>query len=479
MDTNQYLIAFGIYFLALVLIEIITCHKRMSATQFMTGNRSLNFWVTAFSAHSADMSSWLFMAFPMAIFTQGLPMAWIASGLIIGMGMNWHYIAPKLRLATEYYNNLTLPGFFGSRFHDNNGHLRLLCSVVMIVFLSYYLVAGLTAIGLILETLFQLDYKKGICIAALIMVIYTSLGGFIAVAWMDFFQGLFLLSALILVPLIAYNNLLVEGWLSITQEAQFNELPLHLFPHSLEEGLSILAVAMAWGLGYFGMPQILCKFMGIDNPKEIYKSKILGISWLTLILSGAIISALIGVGAFSGQLENPELVFINLCTHSLFPLATGFVLCAIVAATLSNMDSQALVISSIITDDLYNGFLKKERKEREMSIISHLSIFIVSIFALYHAYEHKHTIYDTIFYAWTGLGCSFGPLVIMSLYYEKTSRNGAFAGVTTGALFTFLYPALAPVWLQAALPAMIPGFFLSLFMIWLVSQIYSDTHSST
>lgn len=466
---DPFFVSFIIYFIFLLAIGLIAHRKHTSAADFMVGARSLNFWVTALSAHASDMSSWLFMGLPMIVFMKGLPAIWIALGLLGGMFVNWHYIAPKLRVATERYNSFTLSAFFESHFRDQSGVLRLLSASLMLIFLTHYLSAGLISLGVLFESLFQVDYMLGIFIATAVMLAYTSLGGFVAVAWADFFQGIFLLIMILIVPTVAYREL-SGGWDSIVSCAANRQVSLNIFPHSLGEAWSLLTLALSWGLGYLGMPQVLSKFMGIRSPSEIYKAKILGLSWQLLSLLAATASGLVGIAYFCQGIDNAELVFVKMCTSLFSPLMAGLVLCAILAATISTMDSQILVISGIITDDFYDNFFNRQKNEKKMLLVSRLSICAVSIAALLIASSRSTTIYDSVFYAWTGLGCSFGPLMLSSLYAKTLNRNGAIAGICTGGLFGLLYPKLASPELLELLPTMIPGFLASLVAIHLVSR---------
>lgn len=465
---NQSLfIAFGVYFSILLLIGLLAHRKDTSAEDFIVGSRSLNYWITALSAHASDMSSWLFMAFPMAVFTQGLPAVWIALGLLGGMFINWHSIAPKLRVATERYNNFTLSGFLESRFEDGSGVLRLLSASMMLFFVTHYLAAGLISLGFLFESLFQMDYVVGICIATCVMLAYTSFGGFVAVAWVDFFQGIFLLLMIIVVPSVAYTK--IDGWAAIEKCAQVRQLSLHLFPETKAQVLSTLALTCAWGLGYFGMPQVLTKFMGIRRVEDIKKAKRLGMSWQLLSLLAATATGLVGIAFFCEGLSNPELVFVDMCIACFPPLLSGFILCAVLAATISTMDSQILVVSAIITKDFYDTLFRHRHTGKELLFVSRLSIFAVAALAFCIALSKNATVYDTVFYAWTGLGCSFGPVMLMALHAPRSNRYGAIAGILTGGLFAFFYPYWASSELQAQVPAMIPGFALSMLVIYVVS----------
>jgi sodium/proline symporter len=462
--------AFIAYFSLLLIIGLIFHHKQMSSSDFIMGNRSLNFWLVAISAHASDMSAWLFMAFPMTIFMLGLPHIWIALGLIIGMFINWQFVAPKLRSMTEKYNCYTLSSFFEKRFNDHTGKIKLLSAIVLIIFLTHYLSAGLIAMGYLLESLFGLNYMLGLSVALLVVVIYTFFGGFTTVAWTDLFQGIFLLFMIILVPIFAYNR--IGGWDQIVQIAQQRNIPITFTSSgSIDSFITIFSLALGWGLGYFGMPHIITKFMGLKHTSEMHKSKWLGMTWQVIALSCAAIIGLIGIAYFPQGLEKPEMIFVEMVKDLFHPFIAGFILCAVIAANMSTMDSQILVCSSIISEDLFRHFSKKTATDRQVLWISKLSVIAISVIALLIAFNKSSTILDTVLYSWSGLGSAFGPLVLMSLYSKKINLYGALAGIVVGTFVAMIWPSINPLITKYQILPMIPGFFLSAFSIFVVSRI--------
>lgn len=469
MQHYYLVISFFAYFCILLCIGLYFHKKQTSSTDFILGSRSLNFWLTALSAHASDMSAWLFMAFPAAVYTGGLPKTWIAWGLIIGMYINWQFIASRLRTATEKYNANTLSTFFERRFADNSGIVRLLTAVIALFFLASYVAAGLIAMGLLFESVFGINYYIGLSVAMLVVVIYTLIGGFVTVAWTDLFQALFLLVVLIFVPIYAYFHL-PHGWQSITETASSLGIPLSFFKDT--SSLSILeSIFLAtWGLGYFGQPHIVTKFMGIKNVSDMYKSKYVGMTWLILTLIGATAIGVIGIPFFNNQLNDPQLVFINMVTQLFHPLLTGFILCAILAANMSTMDSQILVCASIISEDFYKGIFKRSASPKELLFISRLGLVLTAAAALIIAYNKSSTVLDAVRYAWAGLGCSFGPLMLMSLYSKSANRYGAIAGILTGGIITATWQTYSKQLLGYDIPTEIPAFTVSLLSIYFVSK---------
>ncbi|PJD98263.1 MAG: sodium:proline symporter [Parachlamydia sp.] len=459
------LAAFFAYFAILLTIGLLA-HKRLkSSADFILGNRSLNFWLTALSAHASDMSAWLFMAMPAAILIGGLSQSWIAFGLLIGMFLNWQLVAKKLRQETEKYNSYTLSSYFESRFHDRSGIIRLLTATMALIFLTCYLSAGMIAMGRLFESVFGIDYYIGLTIAMLVVVFYTSFGGFTTIAWVDLFQALFLLVIIILVPILAYMQL-PDGLNTVYQAAAAQEIPLGFFQReSIYSYITTLFLILGWGLGYFGMPHILTKFMGIKNPEEINKSKYLGMSWQIIALIGSVAIGFVGIGFFGDPLENSELVFIDMVKVLFHPFSAAFIVCAILAANMSTMDSQILVCGSVLSEDIYKHMFRSYASQKELLLVSRIGVVVISCISLGIAFSNNSSILDAVLYAWSGLGCSFGPLVLVSLYSKHANRNGAIAGIIFGGVTAGIWPLINRHFIEIPIPPMVPGFAASLLSI--------------
>lgn len=465
--------AFLLYFGVLLAIGIIFHRKQTTSSDFIVGNRSLSFWLVAISAHASDMSAWLFMAFPMSIFVLGLYRVWIALGLLIGMFLNWHFVAPRLRTMTETYRCNTLSSFFEKRFNDKSGIIRVISALVMVIFLTHYLSAGLIAMGNLFESLFGLDYYLGLSITILVVVFYTFIGGFTTVAWTDLFQGIFLLLVILVVPFIAFYK--IDGWKQILEVAQNQQIPLSWMPEgNFDTIFTVLSLVLGWGLGYFGMPHIITKFMGIKDVKEMYKSKWLGMSWQLLALAAAAFVGVVAIGYFPNGLDNPELVFVEMVKDLFHPFVAGVILCAIIAANLSTMDSQILVCGSMMSEDLYVPFHHTRPTDRRILWFSKFSVIIISLIALILSFNRSATVLDTVLYSWSGLGSAFGPLVLMSLYSTTTNRYGAMAGIIVGTFVAMIWPTLNPMLTKYEILPMIPAFSLSALSIYLVSMVTQD-----
>lgn len=464
------LLAMIIYFMILLMIGFISYRRIHSAADFIIGNRSMNYWLTALAAHASDMSSWLFMGYPAAVFQHGLIAAWTGIGLIGCMLLNWQFIAPKIRVATEQFNSLTFSSFFESRLADTTGIIRVVSAMILVVFYTIYIAAGLTGLGDLLNVLFEIQYSIGVLIGIFIVIPYVFSGGYLTLAWIDLFQGIFLMCVIIATPLYLLPG--VGGFAGINATLTAQKLASSLLPDfSNATLLSIISMALGWGLGYFGQPHIVTKFMGIKNVSEISKSKWIGMSWMTLSLSAATLVGVVGVTYFkNGGLSNPEQLFIEMVKNTFHPFIIGFVLCAVLAATINAMSSQVLVLSSSLTEDFYKRIFRKDATSKELLFVSRLGVIIVAMIAYIIAFRKTSTIYNLVQYAWSGIGSSFGPLVILSLYSRQINKYGAWAGILSGGLISGIWPYFNKLF-GIDLSPLLPGFLSSFLLIVLISYL--------
>lgn len=462
------LLAVGLYFSVLLFIGIASRKKNTTAQDFVLGSRKLNFWVTAISAHADDMSSWLFMAFPMAIFLSGPYKLWVGIGLILGMYFNWHIIAPRLRRETEHYDSNTLSSFLERRFGDTSGIIRNISAIMILFFMTYYFSSGLVATGRLFETLFGIDYYFGISFAILIMVSYVFSGGFVSVAYADFAQGIFLLAMIILVPIYAVFHMGdVSNLFTVVKESGRS---LALIPDfSFTALFAIFSLSAGWGLGYFGQPHILTKFMGIRNVDDLKKSKYLGMTWQVLALFFAAMVGLLGIVFFKDGLDKPEMIFVEMTKALFSPFATALIICGIFSANLSTMDSQILVCATVMSEDFYKRILRKTASAKEMLTVSRISVLLFAGVAFYMAYGQSATIMSIVEYAWSGLGSAFGPVILTALYSKTVNRYGVIAGISTGGIISAVWPTINPFVTSIQIVPLIPGFFISLGVIYAVS----------
>lgn len=451
------LIAFAIYLSILLVIGFIAYQRSKNSADFTLGGRSLGPWVTAIAAHASDMSGWLFMGFPAVIYATGTLQIWTAVSLVFFMYLNWKIIAPRIRVLTEKYNALTLPTFFEKHFNDVKGTLRITSAMFCLFFFTVYISANLITMGRLFESAFGLSYPIGICIGVLV-VFYVLLGGFLSISWIDFFQGLFLLVAIIFVPCYAIFALPPQAapagiWTTITNFAAENNRSLNFFPELNSHDLLIVLSEIIWGLGYFGQPHIITKFMGIRDVTSIKKAQWIGLSWQIITLSAAVLVGFVGMLYFPQGLLNNDFIFINLVQKLLPTMLAGFVLCAILATSINVMGAQVLVSASVLSEDLFGPFFHT-LNDKVIMHISRLSILGICGVSLLIAYLNPHIgIFGLVKYAWTGLGCTFGPLMLASVCGMRTTNKGAFYCILTGGGAAALWPLLS-----TPIPAMIPGF---------------------
>lgn len=456
------LLALLIYLMALLSIGLFSAKKSRSSSNFILGNRGLSYWVTAISANASDMSVWLFMGLPMVVYKEGLFHIWTALGLIFFMFLNWHLVAKKLRAATEQSDSLTLFTFFERRLGQKARSIRVLGAIFATLFLTIYISSGITGMGYLFESIFGLDYTLGCSISILVIMAYLSLGGFTAICYTDFAQGIFLLFVIILVPALVFFSPIEHAHnLAALNEA----LAAPIIPRDLSQVFSALTLAFGWGLGYFGQPHILNKFMAIKNPDDLNKSKWLGTCWQVLALGAAVVSGLAAHYFFASVHHNPELIFVDMVKSIFNPFLASFILCAILAATLSTVDSQVLVVASVIAEDFYKALWGKKAVDKKVLLVSRLAALFTCLVALGIALLKISSIFDMVYYCWVGIGSSFGPLVIASLYFKQLTKNAALFGMLVGGLVGTFW-----VFFGFSISATLPGFFSGLLTIWVLSS---------
>ena len=426
------LTAFIAYLIVLMSIGVFFYLRTKSLSDYILGGRGLNPWVAALSAGASDMSGWLLLGLPGAMYAGGMNNIWIAIGLSMGAYLNWQFVARRLRQYTEVANDsITLPDYLENRFNDSSRILRVISAIVILVFFTIYVTSGLVGGAILFEETFGLNYQLALWIGSLIIVSYTFLGGFMAVSWTDFLQGILMFLALILVPLFVIQTL--GSWGEVVARA--GEIDLEYL--DAFSGMTLLSIIslMAWGLGYFGQPHILARFMAIRYPKDTPTAQMVGMTWMVLGLFGAIFTGFAGIAYFANApLENSETVFIALVQVLFNPWIGGVLLAAILSAIMSTVDSQLLVCSSAIVEDFYKQILRKDAKRRELVWIGRFSVIILALIATSLAANPENKVLDLVAYAWGGFGASFGPIVLLSLFWRRLTRNGALAGMVTGAV---------------------------------------------
>jgi len=427
------LITFIAYFIVLLGIGFCFYRKSASITDYLLGGRRMGSWVTALSAQASDMSGWLLMGLPGAIYLSGMGKTWIPIGLFIGTVLNWKLVSTRLRIYTQKTNSITLPCFLEARFRDPTGLIRVISVVITLGFFAIYASSGLVASGLLFESSFGVSFNKAVIIGGLIIVAYTFLGGFLAVCWTDFLQGTLMVVAIVVVPAIAYHA--VGGAAEIEKAIDLKKVSLSLMPQgaSLPVAVCMIVSGIAWGLGYFGQPHILVRFMGIDSPAKLRKSGAIAIAWVFVSLTGAVAVGLIGIAMFEKLRDKEEQkVFIYMIDKLFNPWIGGILLAAILSAIMSTIDSQLLVSSSALSQDVYRKTLRKGASQKEIVWVGRGCVIVTFIVALVIALVCDSTVLAIVAFAWGGLGAAFGPLVLFALFSRKTSWQSALAGMTIG-----------------------------------------------
>ncbi|MGJ8729975.1 sodium/proline symporter PutP [Listeria aquatica] len=460
----------GVYLLLMVAIGIYAYRKTNDMSDYMLGGRSLGPAVTALSAGAADMSGWMIMGLPGAIYSTGLATAWLALGLVLGCYLNYIIVAPRLRVYTEVAkDSLTLPDFFKNRFQDKSNVLRVTSGLILIIFSTLYVTSGIVSGGKLFESTFGAQYLTGVLITMGIVVIYTFIGGFLAVSLTDFVQGALLLLALVVVPIVTLTNIGAgEGVKVYHQIVGANP---DFF--NIVTDVSILTIIgyLAWGLGYAGQPHIIVRFMAIKSHKQMKSARRYGVSWMIVNMLGSMGAGLTGLFYFKQQgltLADPETVFLKLADVLFNPYITGFILAGALAAIMSTISSQILVASSSLVNDLLLLLFKKKASSSQKVLYSRLAVLLVSIAATVLAFMPNKTILEIVGYAWAGFGSAFGPMIIFSLYWKRMTKEGAVSGMLTGGIVVVIWIVSG---LSSWLYEMVPGFLLSCLAIIIVSKL--------
>ncbi|MEP1740407.1 MAG: sodium/proline symporter PutP [Kangiellaceae bacterium] len=461
------IISLALYFIVMLGIGLYAFKTtEQDSSGYLLGGRQLGPAVTALSAGASDMSGWMVMGLPGAMYLTGLSSAWIAIGLTVGAYINYIIVAPRLRMYTELASDsITLPEFFENRFEDKTRLLRIISSVVIIVFFTVYTSSGVVGGGKLFESSFGLSYELGLYVTAGVVVTYTLFGGFLAVSMTDFVQGCIMFVALIMVPVVVLYEF---GSYSDIQQAIAEVDPSRMDWVAGTSALGIIS-ALAWGFGYFGQPHIIVRFMAIRSVKDIKVARRIGMGWMVLALVGAILTGFFGIAYVSKNeipLADAETIFIVLSQVLFHPLIGGFLLAAILAAIMSTVSSQLLVTSSSLTEDFYKAFLKKDASEKELVLIGRICVAAVALIAIFLAHNRDSSILQLVSNAWAGFGAAFGPLIVLGLYWKRMTFAGALAGIVVGA-------STVLIWIYA--PLSIDGQSLSSYIYEIVPGVLFST----
>ncbi|MDO5686730.1 MAG: sodium/proline symporter PutP [Neisseria sp.] len=472
---NPMYVTFAVYLITVLLIGMAAYYATRNFGDYILGGRRLGSFVTAMSAGASDMSGWLLMGLPGAIYIAGLSKAWIAIGLTVGAYFNWLLVAGRLRVHTEFNNNaLTLPEYFAQRFGEHGKLLKVIAASIILIFFTLYCASGVVAGARLFQSLFNLDYTTAMWLGAGATILYTFIGGFLAVSWTDTIQASLMFFALLVTPIMVYLSLggAAEVNLAISAAAATSGKEYS----SLFFGTGIIGIisAAAWGLGYFGQPHILARFMAADKVSSLKKARRIGMTWMILCLAGAVAAGYFGIAYFTTHPEhatvmegNPERVFMALATILFNPWIAGIILSAILAAIMSTLSCQLLVCSSAITEDFYKGFLRPDASQSELVWIGRCMVLAVAVVALIIAADPESRVLELVEYAWAGFGAAFGPVILLSVLWKRMTAKGALAGMIAGALTVILWKSLS----GSALYEIIPGFIACALAIIIVSLL--------
>jgi sodium/proline symporter len=466
MDINvPTLVSIIIYLVGMLLIGFIAARRTKDLSDYVLGGRRLGAGVAALSAGASDMSSWLMLGLPGAVYVGGLGEIWLPIGLSIGAYLNWQFIAKPFRVYTEVANDsITVPDYFENRFHDSSKILRVVSAIVILVFFTFYTSSSLVGGAILLENSFGMDYIVALWVGALVIVSYTFFGGFLAASWTDFIQGILMFLALIIIPAVAIYEL--GGWNeTVLQIGNIDSSYLNVYTGASAIGVISL---LAWGLGYFGQPHIIVRFMGIKSTKEIPKARLIGMVWMILSLFGALFVGFAGIAYFADSpLENSETVFIMFSQVLFNPVVAGFLLAAILSAIMSTVDSQLLVSSSALAQDFYKSIFRRNASKKEEMIVGRIAVLGIAIIAILLGYDPDSKVLELVGYAWAGFGAAFGPVIILSLFWKRMTRNGALSGIIVGALTVIVWSNLSGGLFD--LYELAPGFVFAWLAIMIVS----------
>jgi sodium/proline symporter len=464
------LVALVLYFVVLIAVGFGTFNKKEDLEGYVLGGRQLGPWVTSMSAEASDMSGWMLMGLPGYAYLSGMSAFWIAIGLALGTWANWIWIARRLRIFTQVVkNSITLPEYFENRFNDASQRIRMVSAVFIFIFFLIYTSSSFVAGGKLFNTAFGMDYTLALFITAGIVVFYTLMGGFAAVCWTDLFQGFLMFFSVLVVPVTAAYKLGGVGE-TINRLTNINPNYFSMFTEATSKELSLVAIIslLAWGLGYFGQPHILVRFMAIHSPKDIKQATRIAMTWVIISLSMSVSVGLVGRVYLGDVLQGSaaETVFLKMSSIFYNPFFAGIVTSGILGAIMSTSDSQLLVAASSFTTDFYKTLIRPHADDKELVMVSRIMIIVVSALSLFLALDPDSMILTIVAYAWAGFGAAFGPLVIFSLFWRRMTANGAIAGIVVGGVTVLLWKNLMAF---TGLYEIVPGFILSCIAIYVVS----------
>ena len=498
-ENIQILIAMGVYLAVVVGIGVLFAKKaNENSDNFFLGGRTLGPWVAAMSAEASDMSGWLLMGLPGVAYWCGITDAfWTAIGLAIGTYINWLVVSKRLRNYSIVNQSITIPEFISNRFKENKKIILSIASVFILIFFTVYAASCFVTCGKLFSALFGFDYKLMMIIGAVVVILYTLMGGFLAESISDFIQGIVMIVALIAVVTagvinaggfsgIIDNVKSFPGFLEFfatatptlgadeTTQLVVNNIPQ--FGGAASYGILTILSTMSWGLGYFGMPQVLLRFMGIRKTSELKKSRRIAVIWVLISLVAAVFIGIMGRALYPTDLltaSSSENVFILLSTKLMPPLVAGLMMAGILAATMSSSDSYLLIAASAFAKDLFKGVIRKKASDKQVMSVSRIILIVISLLGVIIALDENSVIFNVVSFAWAGFGATFGPIILFSLFWKRTTRSGAVAGMLSGGITVFIWKLLLKPTGVAVLSIyeLLPAFIISCIAIVAVSLL--------
>ncbi len=465
------LLGFIIYLIIVFIVGFITYRNNKSHDDFFIGGRKLNPWVVAFSERASGESAWLLLGLPGAALAGGFMQSWTALGCVLGIIFYWFVIAKGLRIESERLNAITLPNFFAERFGEKGKVIRVLATLIIVFFFTFYLAAQFNGAGKVLFVTFNIPHIWGIVIGVVVIVFYTMMGGFFAVAWTDLIQGIIMIGALVILPIYGFIELAEQGK-SLSQAVGSEGTHFNSFVEN-KTGWAAAAViisGLSWGLGYMGQPHLLTRFMSIKSPDKIKTSRAIAITWAIPAFAGAMIIGLIGLALYgNGYYADVEEIMPHLATTLLPTWLAGIFISGAIAAMMSTADSQLLVITSSVIEDFYHKTLGKDVTEKRLLYLSRLITIVVGAIGFFIAISSENLIYELVSYAWAGLGSSFGPALLLILFWKKITSEGVIAGMLTGSITTIIWSNID--FLENIVSVRFVSFILAISAIFIVSLI--------
>ena len=497
-NTVQILVAMVIYMATVIAIGLIYAKRaNKNSEEYFLGGRSLGPWVTAMSAEASDMSGWLLMGLPGVAYWCGLADAfWTAFGLAVGTYFNWLIVSKRLRRYSVRANNsITLPEFFSNRFREKKKTIMLIAAAFILIFFTVYASSCFVTCGKLFSTLFGTSYVSMMILGAIFVLLYTILGGFLAESASDFMQAIVMIVALTVIVVLSTINAggigavfenarAIPGFMEFfglatpTLDAngqQLVEAGKPVFGAAADYGFLTVCSMMAWGLGYFGMPQVLLRFMAIRKEEELTRSRRIAMIWVVISLGVAVFIGIVGRQIFPDAhltKSAAENIFITLATSSLPPILAGFVMAGILAATISSSDSYLLIAASALSKNIYQGICKKDATDKQVMLVSRITLLVLAAVGIVIALDENSVIFQIVSFAWAGFGATFGPLMLFSLFWKRINKPGAIAGMLSGAGMVFLWKlVISKLGGAFAIYELLPAFIFSSVCIVVVSLL--------